>query len=75
MAQIKDDGLMAVDKCDYALCGAGNFLPFRCPDCRGRFCEDHSKRAAHKCDGHEAADHVVPTCPVRGAGLTWRNSC
>ena len=66
MASQVDGGLMVVDKCDYASCGAGNFLPFRCLDCKSHFCEDHHKREAHKCEGYEAANHVIPTCPLCG---------
>jgi len=38
---------MSNNKCDY--CGKEVYLPFRCPYCGGRFCEEHRLPENHNC--------------------------
>ncbi len=38
---------MSDNKCDY--CGKDVYLPFRCPYCGGKFCEEHRLPENHNC--------------------------
>lgn len=38
---------MSDNKCDY--CGKEVYLPFRCPYCGGKFCEEHRLPENHNC--------------------------
>lgn len=52
---------MSENRCDY--CGREVYLPFRCPYCGGKFCEEHRLPENHNCPSLRERRNV-PTSSV-----------
>ncbi|KXN72514.1 hypothetical protein CONCODRAFT_68923 [Conidiobolus coronatus NRRL 28638] len=51
--------------CNLSNCNKLDFLPFKCPNCRKEYCDEHYHPEQHGCKAPAPiVDVVVPTCPV-----------